>query len=168
MNISPVAMAFIAFAVLAAPWLVRKLQLRLELSSAKHRSLAGHARWSRRFAKLLPFYEFEEAQFFTADDAPREIAQARRSAFMRLADLYAQRFPKTAAASAEIERGVSDVQFTARYRVPFPFSGYARRHLKVGNFLQSSERRGGHRSRRQSALRSHGFVWRECLWLRLL
>ena len=138
MNISPVAMVFIVFAALAAPWLVRKLQLRLELSSAKHRSLAGHARWSRRFAKLLPFYEFEEAQFFMADDAPREIAQARRSAFMRLADLYAQRFPKTAAASAEIERGVSDVQFTARYRVPFPFSGYARRHLKVGNFLESS------------------------------
>ena len=30
------------------------------------------------------------------------------------------------------------------------------------------ERRGGHRSRRQPALRSHGFVRRECLRLRLL
>ncbi|MET0661406.1 MAG: aminotransferase class III-fold pyridoxal phosphate-dependent enzyme [Steroidobacteraceae bacterium] len=131
-------MALIVLGLLATVWLCWRLQLRLELSSAKHRSLAGHARWSRRFAKLLPFYEFDESQFFTADDAPREVAQTRRSAFMRLSDLYAQRFPKTVAASAEIERGVSDVQFTARYRVPFPFSAVARRHLKAGNFLQSS------------------------------
>jgi len=131
-------MILILLATLVTLWLARRLQLRLELSSAKHRSLAGHARWSRRLAKLLPFYEFDEKEFFTADDAPREIAQARRNAFARLADLYAQRFPKTAAASAEIERGVSDVQFTARYRVPFQFSSYARRHLKAGNFLQSS------------------------------
>src|SRR4029079_11145881 len=67
-----------------------------------------------------------------------DIAQARRGAFARLADLFAQRFPRTATASAEIERGVSDVQFTARYRVPFQFSGHVRRHLKAGNFLQSS------------------------------
>jgi glutamate-1-semialdehyde 2,1-aminomutase len=138
MKISLADMALVVLGSLALVWLARKLQLRLELSRAKHRSLAGHARWSRRFAKLLPFYEFNEGHFFTADDAPRDIAQTRRSAFMRLADLFAQRFPKTAAASAEIERGVSDVQFTARYRVPFPFSSYARRHLKGGNFLQSS------------------------------
>src|SRR4051812_32710910 len=138
MNTSPAAMALIVLAVAALFWLSRKVNARLELSSAKHRSLAGHARWSRRFAKLLPYYEFDETQFFTADDAPREVAQTRRSAFKRLADLFAQRFPKSVAASAEIERGVSDVQFTARYRVPFPFSAYARRHLKAGNFLQSS------------------------------
>jgi glutamate-1-semialdehyde 2,1-aminomutase len=138
MNIQPVDFALIFLGALTALWLLRKLQLRLELSRAKHRSLAGHARWSRRLAKLLPFYEFDESEFFSADDAPREIAQTRRAAFMRLADLYAQRFPKTAAASAEIERGVSDVQFTGRYRVPFPFSSYARRHLKAGSFLQSS------------------------------
>jgi glutamate-1-semialdehyde 2,1-aminomutase len=138
MNISPANLALIVLGSLVALWLARKLKLRLELSSAKHKSLAGHARWSRRLAKLLPFYEFDESEFFTADDAPREIAQARRSAFGRLADLYAQRFPKTVAASVKIERGVSDVQFTARYRVPFPFSSFVRRHLKTGNFLQSS------------------------------
>ncbi len=136
---TPAGLALIVLAALAAPWLLLKLQRRLELSRAKHRSLAGHARWSRRFAKLLPFYEFDDAEFFTADDAPREIAQTRRGAFARLADLYARRFPRTAAASAEIERGVSDVQFTARYRVPFPFSAFVRRHLKAGNFLQSSQ-----------------------------
>ena len=135
---TPAGLALAVLGTLATLWVLRRLQLRLELSRANHRSLAGHARWSRRLAKLLPFYEFDESEFFTADDAPREIAQSRRGAFMRLADLYAQRFPKTAAASAEIERSVSDVQFTARYRVPFQFSSYVRRHLKSGNFLQSS------------------------------
>jgi glutamate-1-semialdehyde 2,1-aminomutase len=138
MNTSLADMALIVLAIPVTLWLAWKLQLRLELSSAKHKSLAGHARWSRRLAKLLPFYEFDEAEFFTADDAPREVAQARRGAFTRLTELYARRFAKTAAASAEIERGVSDVQFTARYRVPFPFSSFVRRHLKAGNFLESS------------------------------
>jgi glutamate-1-semialdehyde 2,1-aminomutase len=136
---TPAALALIVLGTLVTLWLSYQLHQRLELSNAKHRSLAGHARWSRRLAKLLPFYEFDEAEFFSADDAPREIALSRRSAFKRLSELYAQRFPRTAAASADIERGVSDVQFTARYRVPFPFSSYARRHLKAGNFLQSSD-----------------------------
>src|SRR5262245_63809718 len=107
---------------IAALVLLRKAQQRLELSLAKHRSLAGHARWARRLARLLPFYEYSEAEFFAADDAPREVAGTRRAAFMRLADLYAQRFANTARASAEIEASVSDLQFTARYRVPFQFS----------------------------------------------
>ena len=55
-----------------------------------------------------------------------------------LAHLFTQRFAKSAQASAEIERGVSDVQFTSRYRVPFQFSSFVRRHLKGGNFVQSS------------------------------
>jgi len=135
---TPSNVALIVLGTLAALWLLLRLKQRIELSRAKHRSLAGHARWSRRLAKLLPHYEFDDSEFFTADDAPRDIAQARRGAFARLADLFAQRFPRTAAASAEIERGVSDVQFTARYRVPFQFSGHVRRHLKAGNFLQSS------------------------------
>ena len=135
---SPAGYALVVLGTLVALWLLRQLQLRIELSLAKHRSLAGHARWSRRLARFLPFYEFDDAEFFTADDAPPDIEQTRRGAFKRLADLYAQRFAKTAAASAEIERGVSDVQFTARYRVPFPFSSYVRRHLKAGNFLRSS------------------------------
>ena len=135
---TPAKIALIVLGSLAAFWLLRKLQRRLELSRAKHRSLAGHARWSRRLAKLVPFYEFDENQFFAADDAPREVAVSRRGAFDRLAALYAQRFAKSAQASAEIERGVSDVQFTARYRVPFQFSAFVRRHLKGGNFVQSS------------------------------
>jgi glutamate-1-semialdehyde 2,1-aminomutase len=138
MNMTPVQLLLIAAGAIAALLVLRRLQRRLELSRAKHRSLAGHSRWSRRFAKLLPFYEFDDSEIFATDAAPRDIAATRRSAFMRLADIYSRRFAKTAAASAELERGVSDLQFTARYRVPFPFSAFVRRHLKAGNFLSSS------------------------------
>ena len=138
MNLTPANLFLMLLGSAAGLLLLRRLQLRIELSLAKHRSLAGHARWSRRLARLLPFYEYDEAEFFNADDAPREVAGTRRGAFMRLAELYAQRFANTARASAEVERGVSDMQFTARYRVPYQFSAFVRRHLKAGNFLQSS------------------------------
>jgi len=135
---TPTNLLLIILGTIATVLLLRRLQLRLELSRAKHRSLAGHARWSRRLAKLVPFYEYDETEFFTADGAPREVAGTRRAGFQRLAELFTRRFAKTVQASAEIERGVSDLQFTSRYRVPFQFSSYARRHLKSGNFLQSS------------------------------
>ena len=111
---------------------------RLELSRAKHRSLAGHSRLARRVAGLVPFYEYDETRFFSSDDAPEEIAARRRAGFMRLAALYAERFAETARRTAEVEDGVSDLQFTARYRVPFQYSRFVRRHLRGGSFLQSS------------------------------
>ena len=111
---------------------------RLMLSRAKHRSLAGHARLARRIVRLIPFYEYDEQRFFRADAAPERIAEQRRAGFFALAGLYAQRFARTAALTAEIEDAVSDVQFTARYRVPFQFSRLVRKHLKAGVFLESS------------------------------
>ena len=138
MNITPASLALVLVGSIVAWWLLRKAQRRLELSRAKHRSLAGHSKWSRRLAKLVPFYEYDENEFFRADEAPADVAATRRGAFDRLASLFAQRFTKSAQASAELERGVSDVQFTSRYRVPFQFSSFVRRHLKGGNFLQSS------------------------------
>lgn len=117
---------------------LRKAQLRLQLSRAKHRSLAGHSRWSRRFAALVPFYEYSESEFFTADSAPADVAGQRRAGFMRLAALFAQRFEKTASLTAGLQSGVSDLQFTARYRVPFQFSSFVRQHFKLGSALQSS------------------------------
>lgn len=118
--------------------MARKAQIRLRLSRAKHRSLAGHSKWSRRLSRLIPFYEYSEAELFTADDAPAEVAAQRREAFMRLATLFAQRFAKTAAATAEIQAGLSDMQFTSRYRVPFQFSAFVRKHFKLGSVLESS------------------------------
>ena len=111
---------------------------RLALSAAKHRSLAGHARWSRRIARLLPFYEYSEQRFFVADGAPAEVAQRRRAGFQGLAAVFATRFAKSAGLTGEVAKSVSDLQFTARYRVPFQFSRMVREHLKGGSFLQSS------------------------------
>jgi glutamate-1-semialdehyde 2,1-aminomutase len=127
-----------ALAGFVAVFLLYKLYVRLQLSQAKHRSLAGHSRIARRFAGWVPFYEYDEAQFFSVDSAPADIAATRRTAFMRLSALYAARFQKSAAQTAELKGGVSDLEFTSRYRVPFQFSSYVRRHFKAGAFLQSS------------------------------
>jgi glutamate-1-semialdehyde 2,1-aminomutase len=106
--------------------------------SGKRPPLAGQARLAQRIASLVRFYEYDDSRFFCADDAPPHVAARRRAGFMRLAALYQTRFAKTVAFGAEAERGISDMQFTAAYRVPFQFSRLVRRHLKVGAFLQSS------------------------------
>jgi glutamate-1-semialdehyde 2,1-aminomutase len=93
---------------------------------------------ARRFASLVPFYEYDESHFFRADGAPEDIAAVRRTGFMRLAALFAGRFGKTAGLTADIANAVSDLQFTSRYRVPFQFSRYVRQHFKSGTFLESS------------------------------
>jgi glutamate-1-semialdehyde 2,1-aminomutase len=123
-------------AALAAALL--KLKSRLALSKAKHRSLTGHARMARRVAALVPFYEFDERQFFRADNPPDEIAGRRKAGFMRLAQLYRERFAETRRLTAEIKDGISDLQFTDAYRVPFQFSRLVREHLRAGSLLQSS------------------------------
>jgi glutamate-1-semialdehyde 2,1-aminomutase len=125
-------------AALIAVIVLRKAQLRLILSRAKHRSLAGHARLGRLVTRLIPYYEYDETRFFCADDAPAEVAATRREAFTRLAALYTQRFAKSAALTREVAPTVSDLQFTQRYRVPFQFSRMVRQHLQGGAFLESS------------------------------
>jgi glutamate-1-semialdehyde 2,1-aminomutase len=68
-------------AVLAALLVSRWALARYRLSLAKHRSLGGHARWSQRLARLVPFYEFGEEEFFDADEAPMEVEGLRRRGF---------------------------------------------------------------------------------------
>jgi glutamate-1-semialdehyde 2,1-aminomutase len=122
----------------AAGTLLAKGRRRLHLSRAKHPSLAGHARWSRRVAKLIPFYEYDETQFFRCDGAPDDVAEARRAGFMELSQSFRHRFARTAALTAESRDGISDLQFTAAYRVPFQFSRLVRQHLAMGSFLQAA------------------------------
>lgn len=123
-------------AALAA--LLPRIRRRLQLSRAKHRSLAGHSKMSRRVARLLPFYEFDESGFYVADGAPADVAARRRSGFEALAALYAQRYACTRALTDETQVMVSDMQFTGSYRVPFQFSRHVRSHLKAGSFVQAS------------------------------
>ena len=125
-------------AALAAAYCLRKLYVRLQLSVAKHRSLAGHSRMARRFASWVPFYEYGEADFFGVDAAPAQAVQQRRAGFARLSQLFAARFKTTLEKTQELAGSVSDLEFTSRYRVPFQFSRYLREHIKSGSFLQSS------------------------------
>jgi glutamate-1-semialdehyde 2,1-aminomutase len=115
------------------------LRRRLELSQAKHRSLAGHARIARRLAGFIPFYEYDEAQFFCSDRAPHEIVERRRAAFTRLSALYKKRFAETLRRTTEASTGISDLQFTDAYRVPFQYSRLVRTRLPSATFVQSSD-----------------------------
>ena len=118
---------------------VPRIKRRLELSRAKHPSLAGHSRMAKRVARLIPFYEYDDENFFSADQAPAEIAQRRRAGFMALAALYGERFAQSAALTSEAAESISDLQFTGSYRVPFQFSRHVRAHLKGGSFLQAAD-----------------------------
>ena len=130
------ALVGLCAAALQAP--LAKLTARLDLSRAKHRSLSGHARLARRVALLIPFYAYDEERFFRSDDPPQEIAARRRAGFMRLSELYQNKFVKTAGLTAEVEDIISDVQFTGAYRVPFQYRQFLRHHLDAGSFVQSS------------------------------
>ena len=127
------ALMLAALAVMAP-----RVKRRLELSRAKHASLTGHSKMAKRVAGLLPGYAYDEARFFGSDGAPAEFLSRRRAGFERLAALYAERFPKSVALTAQASTGISDLQFTGSYRVPFQYSPYLRQHLKTGSFLQSS------------------------------
>mgnify|MGYP003592431876 FL=1 len=122
----------------AAAAVLPRIKRRLELSRAKHPSLAGHSRMAKRVARLIPFYEYDEARFYRADQAPPEIALRRKTGFMALAAIYQERFARSAALTSEAAESISDLQFTGSYRVPFQFSRHVRQHLKGGSFLQAS------------------------------
>ena len=73
---------------------------RLQLSRAKHRSLAGHSLMAKRLARLLPGYHFDEQAFFKCDNAPVEIENLRKQAFYRIAATLKERHPLSLEASA--------------------------------------------------------------------
>ena len=125
-----------AGALLAAAPAIKR---RLELSRAKHPSLAGHSRMARRAASWLPAYEFDERGFFGTDGAPEDVQARRRDGFARLSALYRERYPKTVAMTAAAREGISDLQFTSAYRVPFQYSRYVRENLSMGGFMASSD-----------------------------
>ena len=110
---------------------------RLELSLAKHRSLAGHPRMARRIAALMPEYRYREDEAFGIDGAPADIVARRRAAFTQLSEQFCTRFARSAALSAEAESGISDMRFVSAYRVPFQFRTLASQ-LKGGSFVQAT------------------------------
>lgn len=112
---------------------------RLQLSRAKHRSLAGHSRMAKRLARWLPGYSLDENTFFDCDGAPATVRDLRQKAFFELAQTLQQRHPLSIAASAAAREDITDMQFIAAYRVPFQFSRLVQANLKVGSFWQSAQ-----------------------------
>ncbi|WP_407148015.1 aminotransferase class III-fold pyridoxal phosphate-dependent enzyme [Bradyrhizobium sp. ORS 86] len=115
-----------------------KIQARIALSRAKHRSLTGHSKMSKLVARMVPKYEFDIDGFFRSDGAPSEVATQRQDGFFRLAGLYQDRYPKGRALTAEVSDRISDLQFTEAYRVPFQYSRLVREHLSTSAFMQQS------------------------------
>ena len=125
-------------AIMASGYTLNKAYKRIQLSKAKHRSIRGHAKMSRLIAKLLPFYEFDEEQFFKSDGAPNDIASLRIKGFQRLEQYFKDNFSQSISLTSDAAKGLSDLQFTGLYRVPFQYSRYVNKHLKSGSFLKSS------------------------------
>ncbi len=123
-------------AVLAA-WPAARL--RLELSRAKHPSLAGHVRWAKRVAAWLPGYDYEADRFFAGDGAPADVAARRQAGLERLGTWFRTHCAKSMAETSRARAGLSDLQFTSRYRVPFPYSERLREYLSLGAFAESSQ-----------------------------
>ena len=115
------------------------IKRRIELSRAKHRSLAGHSRMAKRLARWMPGYNLGEDRFFNCDGASTDISERRRVAFFELAKTLQTRHERSLRITMQARKHISDLQFTAAYRVPFPFSKLVREHLKVGAFLNSAQ-----------------------------
>jgi glutamate-1-semialdehyde 2,1-aminomutase len=111
---------------------------RLELSLAKHRSLAGHPRMARRIAALLPNYSYSEHEIFTVDGAPADVVAIRKAALTSLAEQFRTRYARSVDQSVKAEGSISDMRFVSAYRVPFQFRRVVSAQLKTGSFVQST------------------------------
>jgi glutamate-1-semialdehyde 2,1-aminomutase len=127
-----------ALAAAAAVAVLPKLRRRLQLSRAKHPSLAGHSRMAKRVAGMLPGYSYGADEFFTSDGAPAEVAEKRRAGLALMSTTFKRRFEKSIAMTKRAREGISDLQFTGAYRVPFQYSALVRENLPVGAFVESS------------------------------
>ncbi len=116
-----------------------KVHVRLRLSRAKHPSLRGHIRLSRRLARQVPFYEYDADDAFAVDGASDEIVERRKAAFARLSEYLIAKAPKTREEGRALEPKVSDMQLTNANRVPFQFRGLASKHLPVGAFSDATD-----------------------------
>lgn len=124
--------------LLIASYLIYKLWIRLRLSRAKHPSLRGHSKMSRRIARLIPYFEYDEINFFCSDAAPQNISHQRRQALTRLKQYFNQQLPRGIEFTRAVQDSISDVEFTNLYRVPFPFRKYLSTQLTLPSAIEES------------------------------
>jgi len=118
---------------------IYRAAIRFRLSKAKHRSLRGHSKWSRRLSKLVPYFEYSEEEFFRCDGAPRLTENSRKAAFMELCKSLEESSKQSIKTTEKLSSSISDVKFTNAYRVPFPFRKYVQSNLKVANMVEESQ-----------------------------
>ena len=119
--------------------ILKKLFVRLQLSIAKHPSVRGHAKWSRRLAKLVPNYGYGDDRYFCSDDAPAEIEKARRDGYQRLLQEALTQSPESINTSLALADSVSDIRFTNAYRVPFPYRDGISSQLKTTPIVEETD-----------------------------
>lgn len=129
---------YVAIAI-AGLFILRKVYIRLRLSRAKHPSLRGHSKWSRRISRLVPYFEYEADRFFCSDSATESIADARRKGMEKLGSLMRERSPETIRFNASLEDSISDLRFTNSYRVPFPYRKYLSNEFKTGSIVEETD-----------------------------
>ena len=115
-----------------------KLRRRLELSRAKHRSLAGHSRMARRLAALVPFYEYDEARFFCSDGAPADIAETRRAGLSASRRFTRRALPKPSGALRKPPKAFPTSSSRTLTGCRSNISRFLRRQLPSAAFVQSS------------------------------
>jgi len=120
-------------------YLLRKIFIRFRLSRAKHPSLRGHSKWSRRFARLVPYFEYDDSSFYCSDGAPQEIVVKRKNGLTSLVDQSRKSTPDSNKFSASLDDSISDVHFTSAYRVPFPFRNHLMSELKTGLIVDETK-----------------------------
>ena len=125
--------------VMLGCYLVLKVLIRLRLSRAKHPSLRGHSKWSRRIAGKIPFFTYTDAEYFSTDGAPNNIAQLRRAGMQRLQDRLTKQSVKTLAYCELIEQSISDVRFTSHYRIPFPYRNRLSKVFNLGSIADETQ-----------------------------
>ena len=126
-------------AAMAAAVLLQRVVQRLQLSFAKHPSLGGHLRMSKRFAHWLPAYSYSQETWFCIDGAPPDIAHTRQTALRELGVKLKTRSPLTLAHTAAAKPMISDMQLTSQYRVPYQFRELLSQHLQLGSFWSASQ-----------------------------
>ena len=127
------------FALVFLFFVLARVRVRLQLSRAKHGSLRGHSKWSRRMARLVPFFSYDDNVFFVSDGAPPNIGQQRRLALATLEKAIKTRCAKTLNQSELLEKSVSDVQFTSQYRVPFPYRTLLPQSFRLGSIADETK-----------------------------
>jgi glutamate-1-semialdehyde 2,1-aminomutase len=123
---------------LASIALLYKSFIRLRLSRAKHPSLLGHAKWSRRLARQVAAYSFDKHRFYSSDNAPQSVAASRRAGLARLTLAVIARSPRSLTYGAALEGIISDVNFTSAYRVPFPYRELLPKELRQVSVVEES------------------------------